>query len=68
MGAPWNWIARENKTVFAKLEHQLSNDWQLKAQLRHTRFEEGVNAAEIEGTPDPVTLQGTDWWNITDCH
>ncbi|WP_051519415.1 TonB-dependent siderophore receptor [Comamonas aquatica] len=62
MGAPWNWIARENKTVFAKLEHQLSNDWQLKAQLRHTRFEEGVNAAEIEGTPDPITLQGTDWW------
>jgi len=27
MGAPWNWIARENKTVFAKLEHQLSNAW-----------------------------------------
>ena len=62
MGAPWNFINRENTAVFAKLEHQLSADWLLKAQLRHTRFSEGVNAAEIEGTPEPGTLLGTDWW------
>lgn len=62
MGAPWNWIERENKTVFAKLEHQLTSDWQLKAQVRHTRFNEGVNGAEIESAPDPITLIGADWW------
>jgi outer membrane receptor for ferric coprogen and ferric-rhodotorulic acid len=62
MGAPWNWIERENKTVFAKLEHQLTSNWQLKTQLRHTRFNEGVNGAEIENAPDPVTFQGADWW------
>lgn len=62
MGAPWNWIERENKTVFAKLEHQLSSDWQVKAQMRHTRFHEGVNGAEIESAPDPITLEGADWW------
>lgn len=61
-GAPWNWINRENTTVFAKLEQQLGNDWLLKTQLRHTRFNEGVNGAEIESSPDPVTLQGADWW------
>ncbi|MBI1623120.1 TonB-dependent siderophore receptor [Comamonas sp. EJ-4] len=61
-GAPWNWINRENTTVFAKLEHQLSNDWLLKTQLRHTRFNEGVNGAEIESSPDPITLEGADWW------
>lgn len=62
MGAPWNWIHRENTALFAKLEHQLSPSWLLKAQLRHTRFNEGVNAAEIEGAPAPGTLVGTDWW------
>lgn len=62
MGAPWNWIERESKMVFAKLEHQLSSDWQLKAQVRHTRFNEGVNGAEIESAPDPITLVGADWW------
>ena len=61
-GAPWNWIDRENKTVFAKLEHQLNADWLLKTQILHTSYNEGVNAAEIEGSPDPITLQGTDWW------
>lgn len=62
MGAPWNWIHRENTALFAKLEHQLSPGWQLKAQLRHTRFNEGVNAAEIENAPAPGTLAGADWW------
>ncbi len=62
MGAPWNWIERENTALFAKLEHQLSSGWQLKAQLRQTRFNEGVNGAEIEGAPAPGTLVGTDWW------
>lgn len=61
-GAPWNWIHRENTTVFAKLEHQLNADWLLKTQLRHTRFNEGINAAEIESAPEPGTLLGTDWW------
>ncbi|GAB2460675.1 Fe(3+)-pyochelin receptor FptA [Comamonas humi] len=62
MGAPWNWIERENTTLFAKLEHQLASDWTLKANLRHTRFNEGVNGAEIENAPDPRTLVGADWW------
>ena len=62
LGAPWNWIDRENTSLFAKLEHQLSAGWALKAQLRHTRFNESINAAEIENAPDPITLTGTDWW------
>lgn len=62
MGAPWNWIHRENTALFARLEHQLTSDWMLKAQLRHTRFKESVNGAEIESAPDPLTLAGADWW------
>ena len=62
MGAPWNWIERENTALFAKLEHQLAAGWQLKAQLRQTRFNEGVNGAEIESAPAPGTLVGADWW------
>jgi outer membrane receptor for ferric coprogen and ferric-rhodotorulic acid len=62
MGAPWNWIHRENTALFARLEHQLTSDWMLKAQLRHTRFKERVNGAEIESAPDPLTLAGADWW------
>ncbi|MEG0002967.1 TonB-dependent siderophore receptor [Comamonas sp.] len=62
MGAPWNWIERENTALFAKLEHQLSAGWQLKASLRQTRFNEGVNGAEIESAPAPGTLVGADWW------
>lgn len=61
-GAPWNWIDRENTTVFAKLEHQLNNSWLVKAQVRHTAFNEGVNGAEIESAPEPGTLVGADWW------
>lgn len=62
MGAPWNWIERENTALFAKLEHQLAAGWQLKASLRQTRFNEGVNGAEIESAPAPGTLVGADWW------
>lgn len=62
MGAPWNWIERENTALFARLEHQLSAGWQLKASLRQTRFNEGVNGAEIESAPAPGTLVGADWW------
>ncbi|MGB3068651.1 MAG: TonB-dependent siderophore receptor [Ottowia sp.] len=61
-GAPWNWIDRENTTVFAKLEHQVNSSWTVKAQVRHTTFNEGVNAAEIESAPEPGTLVGADWW------
>lgn len=62
MGAPWNWIERENTALFARLEHQLASGWQLKASLRQTRFNEGVNGAEIESAPAPGTLVGADWW------
>lgn len=62
MGAPWNWIHRENTTLFAKLDHELAAGWKLKAQLRHTRFNEGVNGAEIENSPSPITGAGADWW------
>lgn len=62
MGAPWNWIERENSALFARLEHQLAAGWQLKASLRQTRFNEGVNGAEIESAPAPGTLVGADWW------
>ena len=62
MGAPWNWIHRENAALFATLEHQLNTDWLLKANLRHTRFNEGVNGAEIESAPAPGTMVGADWW------
>lgn len=61
-GAPWNWMNRENKTLFAKLEHQLNDNWLIKGQLRHTQFNEGVNAAEIESAPEPGSLLGADWW------
>lgn len=61
-GAPWNWINRENTTLFAKLEHQLGADWLVKTQLRHTRFNEGINGAEIESAPEPGSLVGADWW------
>ncbi|WP_240933070.1 TonB-dependent receptor [Diaphorobacter sp. HDW4B] len=62
MGAPWNWLNRENTTLFAKLDHQLAAGWKLKAQVRHTRFNEGINAAEIENAPSPTTGSGADWW------
>lgn len=65
-GAPWGWIERENKAVFAILEHQLTPDWKVKLNVRNNKNDGRINGAEIEDAVDPSTLQGASWWRYQD--
>lgn len=60
--ADWAYSHRRVTSMFAELEHQLLNDWQLKLSAAHTITDSDELVGYAGGTPDRLTGAGAQIW------
>lgn len=62
LGAPWSRRDSELTTVFARLEHRLSQDWKARLSVTYDKNNYERNYAAAMGPIEPVTGSGGNWW------
>ena len=58
VGADWTYWATDHTTLFANLEHNFAQGWQLKVNANKTESTSDMRLLYLFGAPDPVTGEG----------